>query len=93
MDKVFNTAGPKQPDIHYTLLPRDRVNRGELEGLFAARKYFILHVPRQTGKTSLLISLMHFIYAQAPYRALYLNIEAAQSATQGKDSLTTVLQR
>jgi len=26
MDKFFNTAGPNKPDIHYTLLPKDRVN-------------------------------------------------------------------
>jgi hypothetical protein len=133
MEKFFNTAGPNQPDIHYTLLPKDRVNWAELDGLIAARKYFILHAPRQTGKTSLLINLMHFINAQGRYRALYVNIEAAQAArndvasgiativsamgraadvywkdprwsqmahneatqaaTEGKDSLTTVLQR
>ncbi|MBK9443649.1 MAG: AAA-like domain-containing protein [Comamonadaceae bacterium] len=80
MDKFFNTAGPNQPDIHYTLLPKDRVNWPELSGLMAARKYFILHAPRQTGKTSLLINLMDFINAQGQYRALYINIEAAQAA-------------
>ncbi len=80
MDKFFNTAGPNQPDIHYTLLPKDRVNWPELSSLIAARKYFILHAPRQTGKTSLLINLMHFINGQGQYRALYVNIEAAQAA-------------
>ncbi|MCF8210352.1 MAG: AAA-like domain-containing protein [Rhodoferax sp.] len=80
MDKFFNTAGPNQPDIHYTLAPKDRVNWPELSGLIAARKYFILHAPRQTGKTSLLINLMHFINGQGHYRALYVNIEAAQAA-------------
>lgn len=80
MEKFFNTAGPNQPDIHYTLLPKDRVDWDALDGLIAARKYFILHAPRQTGKTSLLINLMHFINAQGHYRALYVNIEAAQAA-------------
>jgi hypothetical protein len=80
MDKFFNTAGPNQPDIHYTLLPKDRVNWPELASLIGARKYFILHAPRQTGKTSLLINLMHFINGQGQYRALYVNIEAAQAA-------------
>jgi len=80
MEKFFNTAGPNQPDIHYTLLPKDRVNWPELSGLIDSRKYFILHAPRQTGKTSLLINLMHFINAQGQYRALYVNIEAAQAA-------------
>ncbi|PIZ22264.1 MAG: hypothetical protein COY49_09465, partial [Comamonadaceae bacterium CG_4_10_14_0_8_um_filter_57_29] len=40
----------------------------------------MLHAPRQTGKTSLLINLMHFINGQGQYRALYVNIEAAQAA-------------
>ncbi|MCF8167251.1 MAG: AAA-like domain-containing protein [Rhodoferax sp.] len=80
MDKFFNTAGPNKPDIHYTLLPKDRVNWPELSSLIAAQKYFILHAPRQTGKTSLLINLMHFINGQGQYRALYVNIEAAQAA-------------
>jgi len=80
MEKFFNTAGPNQPDIHYTLLPKDRINWPELSGLIGARKYFILHAPRQTGKTSLLINLMHFINGQGQYRALYVNIEAAQAA-------------
>ncbi len=80
MEKFFNTAGPNQPDIHYTLAPKDRIDWPELSGLIAARKYFILHAPRQTGKTSLLINLMHVINAQGQYRALYVNIEAAQAA-------------
>ncbi len=80
MEKFFNTAGPNQPDIHYTLSPLRRVNWPELSSLIAARKYFILHAPRQTGKTSLLINLMHFLNEQGQYRALYVNIEAAQAA-------------
>jgi len=79
MNKFFNTAGPNKPDIHYTLLPMHRVNWPELSALIDAQKYFILHAPRQTGKTSLLINLMHFINAQGQYRALYVNIEAAQA--------------
>ena len=79
MEKQFNTAGPNQPDIHYTLTPSDRINWPELSGLIDARKYFILHAPRQTGKTSLLLHLMHTINAEGKYRALYTNVEAAQA--------------
>ena len=80
MDKFFNTAGPNQPDIHYTLLPKDRVNWPDLSGLIGARKYFILHAPRQTGKTTVLLALMHYLNAQGKYRVLYANIENAQAA-------------
>ncbi|MCF8167116.1 MAG: AAA-like domain-containing protein [Rhodoferax sp.] len=80
MEKQFNTAGPNQPDIHYTLTPSDRINWPELSSLIDARKFFILHAPRQTGKTSLLLHLMHTLNAEGKYRALYVNIEAAQAA-------------
>jgi len=89
MEKFFNTAGPNQPDIHYTLLPMHRVNWPELSGLIGARKYFILHAPRQTGKTSLLINLMHFLNTQGQYRALYVNVEAAQAARHDAVAATT----
>ncbi|MBK7053250.1 MAG: hypothetical protein KBF98_11590 [Rhodoferax sp.] len=39
--------------------------------MIASNKYFVLHAPRQTGKTSQLINLMHFINGQGRYRALY----------------------
>jgi AAA-like domain len=38
-----------------------------------------LHAPRQTGKTTCLLALMHHLNAQTQYRALYVNIEAAQA--------------
>ena len=80
MEKQFNTAGPNKPDIHYTLTPSDRINWPELSGLIDAQKYFILHAPRQTGKTSLLLHLMRSINGQDKYRAIYVNIEGAQAA-------------
>jgi hypothetical protein len=89
MEKFFNTAGPNKPDIHYTLLPMHRINWPELSSLICAQKYFILHAPRQTGKTSLLINLMHFLNAQGQYRALYVNVEAAQAARNDVVAATT----
>ncbi|MBV5300101.1 MAG: ATP-binding protein, partial [Rhodoferax sp.] len=80
MEKQFNTAGPNKPDIHYTLTSSDRINWPELSGLIDAQKYFILHAPRQTGKTSLLLHLMRSINGQDKYRAIYVNIEGAQAA-------------
>ena len=70
MDKCFNTAGPNQPDIHYSLSPMQRVDWPELLYLITAQKYLFLHAPRQTGKTSLLINLMHYLNAEGHYRAL-----------------------
>jgi hypothetical protein len=47
----FNTAGLCQADIHYMLLPTQRLP--DLERLIEQRNYFVIHAPRQTGKTTL----------------------------------------
>jgi len=90
MEKQFNTAGPNQPDIHYTLTPSDRINWPEWSSLIDAQKYFILHAPRQTGKTSLMLHLMREINAAGRYRALYINIEGAQAARNDVNSAMQV---
>ena len=50
--RFFNTAGPVRPDDHYAIPPLDRVDVDELLALIRAKQYFVLHAPRQTGKTS-----------------------------------------
>lgn len=52
--RFFNTAGPVNPQKHYCLPPLARLNVEELLGLIRQEKYFVLHAPRQTGKTSAL---------------------------------------
>ena len=54
--RFFNVAGPVRPDDHYTIPPLSRVDVDDLLGLIRRRQYFVLHAPRQTGKTSALIA-------------------------------------
>jgi hypothetical protein len=51
----------------------------ELSELIEMKKYFIMHAPRQTGKTSTLKALEHKLNLEGKYHALYVNIELAQS--------------
>jgi predicted AAA+ superfamily ATPase len=46
------------------------------------KKYFVLHAPRQTGKTTCLKALMDYLNAEGTYRALYINVESAQGARE-----------
>lgn len=78
--KFFNTAGPIQADIHYNVPPLQRIELAEIELLIAQRKYFILHAPRQTGKTSCLLALRDYLNQQGAYIAVYANVEAGQAA-------------
>lgn len=80
--RFFNTAGPVRPDLHYILPP---LSRWDQEGIFALirqQKYFVLHAPRQTGKTSCLFALMQHLNQSGEYCCLYVNVEMAQSARE-----------
>ena len=84
--RFFNTAGPIKTDIHYFIPPLERVNQDELLQLIAAEKYFVLHAPRQTGKTSCLLALTEELNRSGQYRAVYANIEAAQAARENVEA-------
>ena len=57
MERFFNTSGPIFPEDHYAIPPLSRVDWDEIQYLIASKKYFILHAPRQTGKTSNLLAI------------------------------------
>ena len=78
--KFFNTAGPIKPDIHYNVDPLKRIDLDEILDLIQQQKYFILHAPRQTGKTSCLLALRDYLNEQGDYIAVYANVEAGQAA-------------
>jgi hypothetical protein len=80
MERTFNTAGPSVPGKHYMIDPLTRIDLAEIEDLIAKERYFVLHAPRQTGQTTLLLALMHHLSQRGNYRACYANIQAAQSA-------------
>jgi hypothetical protein len=93
--KFFNTAGPVNCADHYCLPPLERFDLAEIEMLLAQKKYFVLHAPRQTGKTSSMFALVDHLNAGGQYRALYCNVEMAQTAREdvakGMQSLLSVL--
>ncbi|MBS1824729.1 MAG: ATP-binding protein [Acidobacteria bacterium] len=82
----FCTAGPVQSDIHYSLAPEKRIDLSGIMQLIEGRKYFILHAPRQTGKTSSMNGLVRVLNASGKYRAVYVNVEGAQSARDDVDA-------
>ncbi len=81
----FNNAGPSVAGQHYMIDPLARIDVGSIETLIAQQRYFILHAPRQTGKTTCLLALMHHLNHQGQYRALYVNIEGAQGVRGNAD--------
>ena len=80
MERFFNTAGPQQADIHYTIDPLHRFDLDDVLMLVRQRKYFVLHAPRQTGKTSCMLALRDLLNREGDYIAVYTNVEGGQAS-------------
>lgn len=83
--KFFNTAGPCQPDIHYIVDPLPRLDG--VRELIDGRSYFVIHAPRQTGKTTYLYALMHQLNREGCYTALQVNIQEAASGLTPREAM------
>ncbi len=80
--RFFNTTGPVNPQDHYCLPPLERFDLDAILLLIQQKKYFVLHAPRQTGKTSALLALMTYLNGQGTYRCVYMNVEVGQAARE-----------
>ena len=80
--RFFNTAGPIKTDIHYHVPLLSRLDVDDLLLLIQQEKYFVLHAPRQTGKTSALFALRDQLNASGEFRCVYVNVEAAQTSRE-----------
>jgi len=91
--KFFSIAGPVNPEKHYCLPITRRLNEEALRLLIEQEKYFILHAPRQTGKTSTMLNFAKMLNAGGVYIALYVNVEGAQAARANyNNALPIILQ-
>ena len=92
--RTFNTAGPVRVDRHYQIEPLSRIDLDEVLGLIREEKYFVLHAPRQTGKTSALLALRDLLNrgAQGDFRCVYANVEDGQAMRENvAEGMRTVL--
>ena len=82
--RFFNTAGPMRPEDHYCIPPLSRIDERELLTLIRQKRYFVLHAPRQTGKTSALLALRDLLNggAEGAWRCVYANVEAGQASRE-----------
>ena len=80
--RYFSTAGPIIAEDHYLIPPFSRLDLEELRLLIGQKKYFVLHAPRQTGKTTLLLALRDKLNSGGRHRCVYVNVEVGQSARE-----------
>ena len=80
--RFFNTAGPIKAEMHYHISPLARLDCDDFLQLIRQEKYFVLHAPRQTGKTSALLALRDELNASGEFRCVYVNVEVGQTARE-----------
>ena len=82
--RFFNTEGPVRADDHYCIPPLERLDLDTVRELVRSKKYFVLHAPRQTGKTSALLALRDLLNggAAGDYRCVYANFEVGQAGRE-----------
>ena len=75
MPRYFNTTGPCDPAEHYYLPTAVRLP--DLQPFFDRKQYFVLHAPRQTGKTTAMRTLAGELRARG-VAACWATLESSQ---------------
>ena len=92
--RTFNTAGPVVAADHYRIPPLERIDLDTVLGLIREKKYFVLHAPRQTGKTSALLALRDLLNGgeAGDFRCVYASVEDGQAMRENvAEGMRTVL--
>jgi hypothetical protein len=71
--RFFNTAGPCRPEDHYMLPAAERLPG--VQRLIDQKLYFVLHAPRQVGKTTAVLELARELTAGGRFTAVMLSME------------------
>jgi type II secretory pathway predicted ATPase ExeA len=76
--KIFNIHGPCIADEHYML--QALVRQTKVQQLIEDKQYFVLHAPRQSGKTTFLQAMTDEINAKGQYYALFCSLSTLSKA-------------
>ncbi|MEM7403009.1 MAG: ATP-binding protein [Myxococcota bacterium] len=85
MKRYFNTSGPLDAAEHYLLDPLQRWDLSAVLTLIEQKKYFLVHAPRQTGKTTCLQAFARYLNKEGKVRCIYLSVQQGQAARQDVD--------
>ncbi len=82
-----------QIDQHYYIPPLERISLQQILSFIEKRRYFVLHAPRQTGKTSYLYALRDHLNQAGRYHCVYVNVESGQAAQEDiRSGIGTILE-
>ena len=90
MPRFFNTTGPCNPGKHYILPPEARLVGAQLDHYVGDELYWVLHAPRQSGKTTFLQSWMRKINAEGKALACYVSVERCQQFPDAAEAVPAI---
>jgi len=76
MKRFFNTTGLCNAEDHYMVDPFRNMYDNILH-LIHSKQYFLIHAPRQTGKTTFLHALAHRLNKEGNYVSVVCSLESA----------------
>lgn len=74
MPRSFNIAGPCRPGFDYMIPPERRIPG--VRDLIDDQRYFVLHAPRQVGKSTAMLALGRTLTEEGRYASVMLSVEA-----------------
>ena len=77
MSRWFNIAGPCKPNKHYMLPPTSRLP--DLGIAIEQESYFVVHAPRQTGKTTAMLALAKQLTSSGRYASVMVSVEVGSA--------------
>jgi hypothetical protein len=89
MTRFFNTAGPNRVERHYTLPALARLP--QVAALIEQEAWFVLHAPRQSGKTTAMRALAQELTASGNYAALWATCEMGEPFGKEPDTATRLV--
>jgi hypothetical protein len=89
--RFFNTTGPCDPERHYMLPPKERLIDTNLDRLVTNQLYWVLHAPRQTGKTTFLMSWAKELNAAGRVVACYVSVETCQAVPEPEIAMPAII--
>ncbi len=69
----FNTAGPSRPEYNYMIPAAARLP--EADRIIAQQGYFVMHAPRQTGKTTTMLALAKELTESGKFIAVMVSMQ------------------
>ena len=88
MARWFNIGGPCNPADNYTLSAMERLP--EVAALVRKRQYFVVHAPRQCGKTTAFLAFANETNAKRESVAMYCSLETVQEFPKAADGIPKI---